>query len=88
MLVRRTFSLDTQRDATLLAWLDAQDNLSETVRVALRNHYDESRVTLADVYRAVQAVEQRLADGVAVATPAIAPTEDPDLAEALAQLGL
>ncbi len=46
MLVRRTFSLDTQRDAALLAWLDAQDNLSETVRVALRSHYDASQVTL------------------------------------------
>ena len=88
MLVRRTFSLDTQRDAALLAWLDAQDNLSETVRAALRNHYDASQVTLADVYRAVQAVEQRLADGVAVAAPTTAPTEDPDLAEALDQLGL
>jgi len=88
MLVRRTFSLDTQRDAALLAWLDAQDNLSETVRAALRNHYDVSQVTLADVYRAVQAVEQRLSDGVAVATPAIAPTEDPDLADALDHLGL
>jgi len=88
MLVRRTFSLDTQRDAALLAWLDAQDNLSETVRVALRNHYDASQVTLADVYRAVQVVEQRLADGVAVAVPTTAPIEDPDLAEALAQLGL
>jgi len=88
MLVRRTFSLDTQRDAALLAWLDAQDNLSETVRVALRNHYDASQVTLADVYRAVQVVEQRLADGVAVAVTTTAPIEDPDLAEALAQLGL
>ena len=88
MLVRRTFTLDTQRDATLLAWLDAQDNLSETVRAALRAYYDASLVTLADVYRAVQAVEQRLADGVAVAVPAIAPTEDPDLADALDNLGL
>jgi len=88
MLVRRTFSLDTQRDAALLAWLDAQDNLSETVRVALRNHYDASQVTLADVYHAVQAVEQRLANGVAVAAPATVPVEDPDLADALDNLGL
>jgi len=88
MLVRRTFSLDTQRDAALLAWLDAQDNLSETVRVALRNHYDASQVTLADVYRAVQAVEQRLADGVTLGAPMSHPTEDPDLAEALDHLGL
>ena len=88
MLVRRTFTLDTQRDAALLAWLDAQDNQSETVRVALRAYYDESQVTLADVYRAVQAVEQRLADGVAVPAPATAPVEDPDLADALDNLGL
>jgi len=88
MLVRRTFTLDTQRDATLLAWLDAQDNQSETVRAALRNLYDASQVTLVDVYRAVQAVEQRLADGVAVAAPATTPTEDPDLADALDNLGL
>ena len=88
MLVRRTFSLDTRRDAALLAWLDTQDNLSETVRTALRAYYDESLVTLADVYRAVQAVEQRLADGVAVAAPATTPTEDPDLADALDHLGL
>ena len=88
MLVRRTFSLDTQRDATLLAWLDTQDNLSETVRAALRAYYDVPQVTLVDVYRAVQAVEQRLADGVAVAAPATAPVEDPDLADALDHLGL
>ncbi len=88
MLVRRTFSLDTQRDAALLAWLDAQDNLSETVRVALRNHYDASQVTLADVYRAVQAVEQRLAAGVVLGAPQPQLAEDPDLADALDNLGL
>ena len=90
MLVRRTFSLDTQRDAALLAWLDAQANQSETVRTALRAYYDESQVTLADVYRAVQAVEQRLADGVTLGAlaPQSQPAEDPDLADALDNLGL
>jgi hypothetical protein len=88
MLVRRTFSLDTQRDAVLLAWLDAQDNQSETVRAALRAYYDTSQVTLADVYRAVQAVEQRLVNGVPAVAPAAAPVEDPDLADALDSLGL
>ncbi len=88
MLVRRTFSLNTRRDAALLAWLDAQPNFSETVRAALRAYYDASQVTLADVYRAVQAVEQRLADGVVVVAPTIAPVEDPDLADALDNLGL
>ena len=52
MMIRRSFTLDSQRDAALLAWLDAQPNSSETVRAALRHHYDESQVTLADVYRA------------------------------------
>jgi len=40
------------------------------------------------VYRAVQAVEQRLTDGVTVAALATAPVEDPDLADALDNLGL
>ena len=87
-MIRRSFTLDSQRDAALLAWLDAQANSSETVRAALRAYYDAAQVTLADVYRAVQAVEQRLADGVAVAVPASAPVEDPDLADALDNLGL
>ena len=87
-MIRRSFTLDSQRDAALLAWLDAQANSSETVRAALRAYYNESQVTLADVYRAVQAVEQRLADGVAVAAPTTAPVEDPDLADALDNLGL
>ena len=87
-MIRRSFTLDSQRDAALLAWLDAQANSSETVRAALRAYYNESQVTLADVYRAVQAVEQRLADGVAVAAPATTLDEDPDLADALDKLGL
>ena len=87
-MIRRSFTLDGHRDAALLAWLDAQPNSSETVRAALRAYYNESQVTLADVYRAVQAVEQRLADGVAVAAPTTAPVEDPDLADALDNLGL
>lgn len=88
MMIRRSFTLDSQRDAALLAWLDAQANSSETVRAALRAYYNESQVTLADVYRAVQAVEQRLADRVAVAALATTPVEDPDLADALDNLGL
>jgi hypothetical protein len=43
MMIRRSFTLDSQRDAALLAWLDAQANSSETVRAALRAYYDESR---------------------------------------------
>ena len=88
MMIRRSFTLDSQRDAALLAWLDVQANSSETVRAALRAYYDESLVTLADVYRAVQAVEQRLANGVAVVAPTTVPVEDPDLADALDHLGL
>ena len=87
-MIRRSFTLDSQRDAALLAWLDAQANSSETVRAALRAYYDESLVTLADVYRAVQAVEQRLTDGVTLNAHTSQPTEDPDLADALDHLGL
>ena len=88
MLVRRSFSLDTERDAALLAWLDAQDNLSAAVRIALRAYSDASQVTLADVYRAVQALEQQLTTGLLpnVSAPAVA--EDPDLAANLDRLGL
>ena len=88
MMIRRSFTLDSQRDAALLAWLDAQANSSEAVRAALRAYYDESLVTLADVYRAVQAVEQRLSEGVALDAPQPQITEDPDLVDALDNLGL
>lgn len=88
MLVRRSFSLDTDRDAALIAWLDAQENLSEAVRTALRAYCDIPHVTLTDVYRAVLAIEQRLATGVTLSTSATALTEDPDLAANLDSLGL
>ncbi len=90
MMIRRSFTLDSQRDAALLAWLDTQPNSSETVRAALRAYYDAAQVTLADVYRAVQAVEQRLVDGVTFSAAASIPAsvEDPDLADALDHLGL
>lgn len=88
MLVRRSFSLDTERDAALIAWLDTQDNLSEAVRAALRAYCDTPHVTLADVYCAVLAVEQQLSSGVVPSTLTTTPAEDPDLAANLDSLGL
>ena len=88
-MIRRSFTLDSQRDAALLAWLDTQPNSSETVRAALRAYYDAAQVTLADVYQVVQALEQRLSTGMVLSTPAPASiAEDPELANALDHLGL
>jgi len=80
---RRTFTLDSSRDAAILACLDAESNLSEVVRNALREHYAVG-VTLEKVYAAV------LALGNTVSQPQAMPTsdEDAELVAALANLGI
>lgn len=87
MLVRRSFSLDTERDAALLAWLDAQPNVSEAVRTALRACSGE-QVTLATVYQAVQALTRQMAVGCLSTNAAATAAEDPELAAHLDSLGL
>lgn len=91
MLVRRSFSLDTERDAEVLAWLDIQPNVSDAIRAALRVYSSASAITLEEVYRAIKDLEVHINSGqwhgqagARVATPA----EDPDLAAQLDQLGL
>ena len=90
--VRRSFTLDSERDAALLAWLDAQPNASEAIRAALWAACTGGAgapATLADVVRAIEGLGARLA-GVALptGTPAPAPAEDPELAAALDTLGI
>lgn len=87
MLVRRSFSLDTERDAALLAWLDAQPNVSEAVRTALRTCSGE-QVTLATVYQAVQALTRQMSGGCPATSAAAPAAEDPELAAHLDSLGL
>ena len=97
MLVRRSFSLDTERDADLLAWLDAQANISHAIRTALRAHNtaSDTDITLETVYAAVKDLETHLAQGTWRGPENVSPTpplgtspEDPELAAQLDQLGL
>ena len=67
----KTISFDTERDADLLAWLNAQENVSGAVRDALRSALgiEHSSVTLEDVYHAVLDLEARIV-GRSVSAPA------------------
>jgi len=86
--VRFSFALDSERDAALIAWLEAQDNKSEAIRAALSAAQGNGpAATLADVLTAIEGLGARLA-GLQV-TAATAPVEeDPELAAALDSLGL
>ncbi len=91
MKIRQNISLDSERDADILAWLEAQENKSEAVRDAIRAFMDRDRVTLDSVYEAVSRIEGKLERGVAqigdgTGTGEVA--EDPELVEALANLGI
>jgi hypothetical protein len=93
--VRRSFTLDTKRDAELLAWLDAQANVSEAVRKALRVYYAQregtEQATLADVVAAIERLGERMAGVQMVRAPdnsSPVEDEDPELAAALDTLGL
>ncbi len=91
MLVRRSFSLDTERDSDLLAWLDGQANVSEAIRTALRAYSSAPEITLEVVYEAVKTLEARLSSGevgVGNQTGERLSAEDPDLAAQLDRLGL
>ena len=89
MLVRRSFSLDTERDADLLAWIDAQANASAAVRAALRAYSGSSTVTLEMVYQLVRDLDAKLAAGKSIAADSrVTFDEDADLAAQLDQLGL
>lgn len=87
--VRMTFALDSERDAALIAWLEAQANRSEAIRAALTQAAATREVTLADVLAAIEALGQRLAGlQVSQAEGRLVVQEDPDLAAALDSLGL
>ncbi len=77
MLVRRSFSLDTERDAEVLAWLDIQPNASDAI-------------TLEEVYSAIKALEAHINSGQwpgPAGARGATSAEDPDLAAQLDQLG-
>lgn len=86
--VRVSVAFDSERDADLLAWLDAQPNRSEVIRAALTRARQRPEATLADVVKAIESLGERLAGlQLAAASPASREAEDPDLAAALEALG-
>ena len=86
----KTISFDTERDADLLAWLDAHKNTSEAVRNALRGTIKPG-VTLDEVYRAVKALERKVGSGPVVVQSESVAADAPGTeaaGEALDSLGL
>lgn len=87
-----SFTLDSDADRDILAWLRAQPgrSRSEAIRQALRAHLaDGGGITLDEVHRAILRLERRLQNGVLISQPAgAAPAEPPDLAATLDGLGL
>ncbi|MBN1921168.1 MAG: hypothetical protein JW892_07995 [Anaerolineae bacterium] len=87
--VRKSLVLDMERDVDLVRWLDAQPNVSEAIRAALRAYISAYEVTLLSVYEAVKALEVQLRNGAWVPSPDSGTAdEDPDLAAQLDRLGL
>ena len=89
--VRKTVVLDRERDAALLAWLDAQANTSAAIRAALQAYSTASTITLEEVYRAVQDLTAQVRGGQWMPGPSVSTAEsneDPELAAQLDQLGL
>ena len=89
----KTISFDTVRDADLLAWLNAQENVSGAVRDALRSAVvlDRSSVTLEQVYQAIKDLEDKILVGSVVAQAEHMDVDLPgteEAAKALDALGL
>lgn len=93
--IRKTFTFDSEGDAALLGWLEAQANASETARAALWAAYQGQAggsptpaATLANVVKAIESLGATLAGARFVGAPSPSPVEeDPVLAAALDSLG-
>lgn len=67
--ISKGFSLDTEKDADIIAWLDSQENASEAVRKAIRAFLLVSNgPTLGDVLQELGEIKRTLRAGVSVAT--------------------
>lgn len=64
----RTITFDTERDADLLTWLDAQKNVSQAVRDVLRASiaYHRQETTIDQVYHAVLDLSAKVEAGAIV----------------------
>lgn len=66
--ISKGFSLDTEKDADIIAWLDGQENVSEAVRKAIRAAMlVYSGPTLGDVLQALGEIKRMLRAGVSLA---------------------
>jgi len=78
-------SLDLSDDADIIRWLSHQQNKSAAVRCAIRETI-VTRVTLADIMRAINNLEHRLNAGAAITetpTPRLNGEEPPEAARNL-----
>lgn len=66
------FTLDSEHDADLLAWLDkhGKRQRSAAIREALRRGVGGADITLADVYQEMRAIRRQLRAGAVVQAPA------------------
>lgn len=90
--VTKSFCMDTERDADLLAWCEKHPAraFSPAVRGKLRTAIQQERVSLADVLQEVREVKRLLrSGGVIVGTAGGADQEptDPEEAAVLRKLG-
>jgi len=88
-----SFTLDDKTDRDLLRWLDSlpKRGKSEAIRDALRAHLGRSGVTLGDIYEAIMDLKCQGLVVAAQGNPAPTsdnPSEPPDVAAALDNLGL
>lgn len=92
MRVSVSFSLNSDKDADLLRWLNnlPKRGKSEAIREVLRAGLGRGGVSLGDVYQAVRDLERKLQNGVTVAhaVDSDMPDEPPDVAANLDKLGL
>lgn len=84
-----TFTLDSEKDARLVRWLDQAGNRSAAIREALNANLGDAGVTLGDVYQAVKDLEHKIgAASFAVISEPSRGEEPPDVAATLDGLGL
>ena len=57
------FSVDTERDRDILAWLELQENKSNAIRAAIRATMLDQSVTLGDVLQELGEVKRMLRAG-------------------------
>ena len=84
-----TFTLDSEKDARLVRWLNQAGNRSAAIREALNAYLGGAGVTLGDVYQAVKDLEHKIgAASFAVISEPGRREEPPDVAATLDRLGL